>query len=106
MVLLLLWLLLNIAPAHTLQTARPQQPHTQRETARRRETERDRQGEGISPRTATAYTRLLLDPAVVNTTATSAILRPGRPRKHPRNPLLSVSTQSDSVCFETTGSAR
>ena len=34
------------------------------------------------------YTRLLLDPRVVNLSATSAILQPGRPQKHPRNPLL------------------
>jgi hypothetical protein len=34
------------------------------------------------------YTRLLLDPRVVNHSATSAHLLPGRPQKHPRNPLL------------------
>ena len=38
--------------------------------------------------TATRYTRLLLDPSVVNHSATTAVLRPGQPRKHPRNPLL------------------
>ena len=37
---------------------------------------------------STRYTRLLLDPRVVNHSATSAHLLPGRPQKHLRNPLL------------------
>ena len=45
-------------------------------------------GPGDDEQLGTRYTRLLLDPRVVNASATTAVLRPGRPQKHPQNPLL------------------
>ena len=45
----------------------------------------------------TWWTRLLLDPRTVNHSATTAVLRPGKPLKHPRNPLLSDANRGEET---------